>query len=159
VNDKNTVVVEQTNGQDWINSKLIEADWCKTETGYHAIINGQSISISLLPSDDAKTRVMYLNGKKYNTQLSDDMDLLLHKLGMDTAVSVKANVVKAPMPGMVLKIMVNEGDTVKKGDGLIVLEAMKMENIIKSAVDGIIKKIAIQVKQAVDKNQELIFFE
>ena len=62
------------------------------------------------------------------------------------------------MPGMVLNILVNEGDTIKKGDPLIVLEAMKMENILKSPTDGVIKKIPINKGVAVEKNQLLIQF-
>jgi len=70
----------------------------------------------------------------------------------------KVNDIKAPMPGMVLNILVDEGQEVKKGDALIVLEAMKMENILKSPVDGVIKKIAINKGVAVEKNQLLIQF-
>ena len=70
----------------------------------------------------------------------------------------KINDIKAPMPGMVLNILVNEGDTIKKGDPLIVLEAMKMENILKSPTDGVIKKIPINKGVAVEKNQLLIQF-
>lgn len=62
------------------------------------------------------------------------------------------------MPGMVLNILVTEGQEVKKGDALIILEAMKMENILKSPTDGTIKKIAITKGFAVEKNQLLIQF-
>ena len=63
------------------------------------------------------------------------------------------------MPGLVLRIMVNEGDTIQKGDALIVLEAMKMENIIKASGEGVVKKIVAQTKQAVEKNQVLMVME
>ena len=59
---------------------------------------------------------------------------------------------------MVLKILVTEGDQVKKGDALLVLEAMKMENIIKSPADGLVKKINAVQGTAVEKNQVLIQF-
>jgi biotin carboxyl carrier protein len=62
------------------------------------------------------------------------------------------------MPGMVLKILITEGDQVKKGDALLVLEAMKMENIIKSPADGLVKKINAVQGTAVEKNQVLIQF-
>jgi biotin carboxyl carrier protein len=63
------------------------------------------------------------------------------------------------MPGMVLRLHVNEGDKIKKGDPLLVLEAMKMENIIKAAGDGVVKKINISEKTAVEKNQVLIVMD
>ncbi len=62
------------------------------------------------------------------------------------------------MPGMVLNILVKEGDVVKKGDPLIVLEAMKMENILKSPTEGTVKKVAAIKGTAVEKNQLLIQF-
>jgi len=77
---------------------------------------------------------------------------------LDSLASKKVNDIKAPMPGMVLNILVTEGQEVKKGDPLIVLEAMKMENILKSPTDGTIKKIAITKGIAVEKNQLLIQF-
>ena len=66
---------------------------------------------------------------------------------------------KAPMPGLVLDIMVKEGEEVTEGQELIVLEAMKMENAIKSPQDGKIKKIAIKNQDKIDKNHTLLSFE
>ena len=73
--------------------------------------------------------------------LKDKYDDLLNQLGLDTASNKKDNEVKAPMPGQVLDILVKTGDTINEGDGLIVLEAMKMENIIKSTRDGVIQDV------------------
>jgi biotin carboxyl carrier protein len=70
----------------------------------------------------------------------------------------KVNDVKAPMPGMVFNVLVSEGQDIKKGDPLIVLEAMKMENVLKSPTDGTVKKIAVTKGVAVEKNQVLIQF-
>ena len=78
---------------------------------------------------------------------------------MDNLNQKKMNEVKAPMPGLVLRVMVNEGDAIQKGDALIVLEAMKMENIIKATGEGVVKKIIVQTKQAVEKNQVLMVME
>ena len=63
------------------------------------------------------------------------------------------------MPGLIIKIWVNEGDEVKKGDALLILEAMKMENVIKSPRDGKVKKLNVQLKQAMEKNQVMLEFE
>ena len=77
---------------------------------------------------------------------------------MDNLSAKKLNHIKAPMPGLVLSILVEEGKEVKKGDALIILEAMKMENILKSPADGIVKKIAVKKGVPVEKNQLLIEF-
>ncbi|HNM32873.1 MAG TPA: biotin/lipoyl-binding protein, partial [Chitinophagales bacterium] len=66
---------------------------------------------------------------------------------------------KAPMPGLVLDILVEAGQAVNKGDNLIILEAMKMENIIKASGSGTVKSIHVQKKDAVEKNQLLIEME
>jgi len=62
------------------------------------------------------------------------------------------------MPGLVLNILVEEGQDIKKGDALIVLEAMKMENILKSPADGKVKKVSVKKGVAVEKGQILIEF-
>ena len=92
-------------------------------------------------------------------EIKDKYDALLKQLGMDKMLGSKMNLLKAPMPGLVLNVLVKEGDSIKKGDSLLVLEAMKMENNIKAAGDGVVKKVNVQVKQAVEKNQVLIEME
>ena len=79
-------------------------------------------------------------------------------MGMDNNKK-KLKDLKAPMPGLVLDILVNEGDEVTEGQELIVLEAMKMENAIKSPQDGIIDKIQIDKQDKIDKNHTLLSFQ
>jgi biotin carboxyl carrier protein len=62
------------------------------------------------------------------------------------------------MPGLVVEVRLKEGDTVQKGDALVVLQAMKMENILKSPTDAVIKKIHIKKGDAIEKNQIMITF-
>ncbi|HEX3386534.1 MAG TPA: acetyl-CoA carboxylase biotin carboxyl carrier protein subunit, partial [Mucilaginibacter sp.] len=88
----------------------------------------------------------------------DQYDILLDQLGMSSLNSAHISEVKAPMPGLVLKISVKVGDVVKKGDNLFVLEAMKMENIIKSPADVTIRTIRIKPGDKVEKGQVLIGF-
>ena len=63
------------------------------------------------------------------------------------------------MPGLILEILVTKSVTVKKGDPIIILEAMKMENILTSPIDGVIKNIEVKAQQTVEKNNVLISFE
>lgn len=105
-----------------------------------------------------KIAVVKVNGNVYSLTIKDQFDQLLAQLGMDNLAASKVLQVKAPMPGLVLNVLVNEGDEVKKGDSLLVLEAMKMENMIKSPTDGTVKKIEIKQGDKVEKNQVLISF-
>ena len=89
-------------------------------------------------------------------KISEPIDLLLSKMGFDAKARNKAEAVKAPMPGMVLRILVEPGQAIKKGDGLIILEAMKMENILKAGADAVVKAIKVTEKTAVEKGTVLI---
>lgn len=148
-------------GALYLNDELIQADWMKTgENKYHLIYRDGSYNIELLTFEpESKELLLLINGVKHQVKVSNQYDELLKKLGMDKIAGNKVNDVKAPMPGMVLRLMVKDGDTIKKGDPLLVLEAMKMENVIKAAGDGVVKKINVNEKVAVEKNQVLITLE
>lgn len=127
---------------------------------FHVIKDNKSYNLELLKlNPEEKTVFVKINGLKYKFQLKDKFDDLLHSLGMDNLLVTKVSDLKAPMPGLVLSIDVEVGQEVKKGDALLILEAMKMENIIKSPTDGVIKSIAVKTGQAVEKNQLLLNFE
>jgi biotin carboxyl carrier protein len=127
---------------------------------YHMLLNGSSFSCEILDyNKEEKTLSIKVNNRVHEIHVKSKFDLLLEEMGLDSLLSAKVNDVKAPMPGLVLNVLVENGDSVSKGDGLLVLEAMKMENIIKSPADGIIKNVPIEVGAAVDKNQVLIELE
>jgi biotin carboxyl carrier protein len=143
-----------------LNGHAVNADVVKLDKNkFHVIINNSSYNIELLAKDEnAKNQIILVNGQKQSVEIKDKYDDLLKQLGMDKLMGNKANLLKAPMPGLVLKVLVTEGQAVKKGDGLLILEAMKMENIIKASSDGMVKKIHIEEKNIVDKNQKMIEF-
>ena len=127
---------------------------------FHIVFNNQSFVADIVEANTTeKTFVISINNNNYRVELKDQYDELLQFLGMDNLKKLKESEIKAPMPGRVLEIMKNPGDSIVKGDGILVLEAMKMENVIKSPVDGIIKKIVVEKSQAVDKNELLVEFK
>ncbi len=126
---------------------------------YHIIHNYKSYTAEFVQADyQAKAFTFKINGNTHTVSVKDQFDLLLDKLGMSNANAQKVNDVKAPMPGLILEIKVKPGQEVKKGDPIMILEAMKMENILKSPGDGVVKEIKVAVKQNVEKNQVLILF-
>lgn len=143
-----------------INAAEFEANIIKVREGvYHLIKDNASYNLEVVKHiPEEKKLVVKINNTSYTLDIKDKYDDLLHSLGLDSLAAKKVNDIKAPMPGMVLNILVSEGQEVKKGDPLIVLEAMKMENILKSPSDGTVKKIACTKGFAVEKNQLLIQF-
>ncbi len=123
------------------------------------IINGKPFTASLERIDiEEKNAIVNLNGKTLTVHITEPLDELLKSMGMDQTLSQKAKDLKAPMPGLVLAVNVEIGQVVHKGDKLVVLEAMKMENILKSPGDGTISAIHVKAGDAVNKNQKLIDF-
>ena len=132
----------------------------QSETSCHVIYKNQSFNIELISKEnDGKNIELNINGKNHTLNITDPYDKLLKELGIDITASLKVSEIKAPMPGLVLDILVSENDTVKLGDSLLVLEAMKMENNIKSPIDGIIKSVQVKKSTTVEKNQILIQFQ
>jgi biotin carboxyl carrier protein len=128
-----------------------------SENTYHVLTDNKSYNVELLSLDTStKMAVLKVNGNKYECEIKDQFDDLLKSLGLDNLNNVKVNDIKAPMPGLVLKTLIEEGQEFKKGDNLLVLEAMKMENILKAPADGVAKKIKVKAGDKVEKNEVLI---
>ena len=85
--------------------------------------------------------------------------MLIESMGFTTKSTNTVQYILAPMPGLILEINIRVGQEIKENDTLLILEAMKMENIITSPRHGIIKSITINKGDAVQKNQLLIEFE
>jgi len=159
--NNNEFIFEPKSGEVLINGKPVNADVVKlAKNKFHILLNHISYHVELSDKDESgKNMLLYVNGVKQTVQIKDKYDDLLKQLGIDKLMNKKSNAVKAPMPGMVLRILTEPGAVVKKGDTMLVLEAMKMENVIKADSDGVVKKINVETRQAVEKNTVLIEFE
>lgn len=123
----------------------------------NCIRNGRSVNATLSsPSITGKKISLELEGEAFEVTIQDELDLMLEKMGFDNVSTKKLKEIKAPMPGLVLEIAVTVGQQLMKGDKLLILEAMKMENSIILHDDATIKKINITAGQAVDKGQVLL---
>ncbi|MGB0176738.1 MAG: acetyl-CoA carboxylase biotin carboxyl carrier protein subunit [Owenweeksia sp.] len=143
-----------------VNGKDYQLDITPERNGLHLLKDNKSYRISYVDMDyNAKTFTIQVNGNAYTVEARDRFDLLLEELGMEDLAGSAINDLKAPMPGLVLSIDVKPGDSVSKGDALVVLEAMKMENVLKAASDAVVKSVAVEIGKAVEKNQILIEFE
>lgn len=159
INQDNTLTLDQsTDGTLLINGNEIAADIQLLKPGaYHLIVANKSYTVDVINSDrSTKKHTLRVNGKIMEVQLKDRFDELLKELGIDAAAGKKIGDLKAPMPGLVVEIPVEEGQQISKGDTLVILEAMKMENSLKAIGNGVVKKVLVKKGQAVDKNQLLI---
>lgn len=97
-----------------------------------------------------------LNGQRYSVKIKDEQALLLESLGFAQQTTTAQNALNAPMPGKILDVLHQKGDKIKKGDPLVILEAMKMENELTSPADGEVGSVHVQVGDSVEKNVTLI---
>ena len=143
-----------------VDDKLFDWDMIAVkENYYHIIKDNISYSVELVAADfETKKLTIKVNGEKFEVAAKDKFDILLKKLGMNNKASTQLKELKAPMPGLIMELKVTEGQEVKKGDTLLILEAMKMENIIKSPGDGTVKSIKVRQGDSVEKNSVLILF-
>lgn len=127
---------------------------------FHILDNNRSTEAIVLQSDfNKKQYTVKVNSNTYTVAINDTLDQLIAELGFEIGSSKQVNDIKAPMPGLILEISIEEGQEVKEDDSLLILEAMKMENVITSPRNGIIKSIKVTQGETVDKNSLLIEFE
>ena len=130
------------------------------EQSFHVLKGPEPFEVEILNSDFHRKRYqLRVNGKIYEVVLSDGLDQLISQMGFELGTSSAVAHIEAPMPGLILDIQVSVGQEVSEGDALLVLEAMKMENVILSPRDGVIKGIAVAEGAAVDKKDLLVEFE
>ena len=144
---------EIQDGEDW--------DIVKTKDGLFNIIYKEKSFIANVLSHDKKNKVfeIVINNNHYKVQLKDSFDEALIRLGVEHQEVDKDKAVVSPMPGKVVEVFVGAGDSVDEGDSLIVLEAMKMENIIKATKSGEVKHVYASVGDSVEKNCRLLVYK
>jgi biotin carboxyl carrier protein len=129
-------------------------------TEFNCLKDNQSVNAQLVQANLLnKTFTIETGGETYDVSIRDELDQQLEQMGFGAASGKQVKEIKAPMPGLVLEISVSEGQQVKEGDRILILEAMKMENSILIHADATIKKIAVTAGQAVEKGQVLVVLE
>ncbi|MBT8327401.1 MAG: acetyl-CoA carboxylase biotin carboxyl carrier protein subunit [Bacteroidia bacterium] len=158
VNNKSYSITKKED-QLLFENESINYDIIKLPDGsFNLIVDNISYSIEVLKKETATGKLsLLINGRKVESTLHNKLAVLLKSMGMEGGKK-KLKELKAPMPGLVLATNVKEGDEVEEGQDLLVLEAMKMENAIKSPQAGIIDKVFVTVNEKVDKNHILISF-
>ena len=156
-----TLSVNNTITFDLNESDLKNLDAVSMENNnFHVLKDHKPYKAEIVSADFlAKKYTIKVNNNTYEVAIADALDRLIKSMGIERGRTKVVNAIKAPMPGLILEISVEIGQTVKENDPLLILEAMKMENSFLSPRDGVIKSIAVEKGNAVDKGQLLIEFE
>lgn len=136
-------------------------DWKQLAPGVFDVRMGnRNVRIERMDGPDEKGNVtIRVNGVVQALQVLGPQQLLLESMGMSANVETQEKHVESPMPGKILQVMVATGTEVDEGDPLLVLEAMKMENVIRAPRSGVIAVVQAQVGEAVEKAATLVTYE
>ena len=127
---------------------------------YHLILDGVSFRCRVIALDrHAKRLTVEVNRRRFTVELADRYDQLVDRMGLAGDPVQATNEVIAPMPGLILDILCTAGQEVEAGTPLVILEAMKMENVLKASGTGRIREIRVELREAVEKRQLLIVME
>jgi biotin carboxyl carrier protein len=155
------VKVNDTFEFDFKKESISQLDAVSIETNkFHILHQNLPYKAEIVFSDfNQKKYTVKVNNNVYHIAISNPLDNLIKEMGFEVGITKQVNVIKAPMPGLILEINVEVGQTVKENDNLLILTAMKMENSLLSPRNGVIKSISIIVGHSVIKGDLLIEFE
>ena len=125
------------------------------------VAKGESVSFHSSDPDSllGKAVVVSIRGKEFTVLIDDTRSMLLKKFSTKASVGSGAHVVRAPMPGLISRVAIQVGEEVTDGQGLLVLEAMKMENEIRATGRARVKAIHAEKGKVVEKGEPLITLE
>jgi biotin carboxyl carrier protein len=128
-----------------------------TPEGYHVLELKKAYHVTTPKIGlNPKTGTIHVNNKRFRFDIMDQYDQLVNSMGLDAIAEVKVTDIIAPMPGLILDIMVKAGDEIEAGRSILILEAMKMENVIKAEGNGIVKSVNFEVGATVNKGAVII---
>ncbi len=125
-------------------------------TNYSLIVDNRSFEIEVDNSED-EYRVL-VDGRNYHVHLVDERRVRVGGAESDSQLHGRQRV-SVPMPGKVIAVLVSEGDVVEKGQGLVIVEAMKMENEVRSPSAGVVKEIRVKPGETVEGGAVLVIIE
>jgi biotin carboxyl carrier protein len=139
-----------------INDKVLEVDFQSIggQPVYSLIIDGKSYEAYVSPDEDEWQ--ILLRGRLYQARVEDEREKRLRAAAGGGESESSEFLLKAPMPGLVVAIPIEEGQQVKKGQVILILESMKMQNELKSPRDGIVNRLKVKAGETVEQKQTLL---
>lgn len=121
---------------------------------YLMMLDGHPRVVTVEQNEENTT--VTLNGTSIESHYRTDAEVTLEKLGITSGDAAAHREIRSPMPGLLLRMLVEPGETVSRGQGLVVLEAMKMENELSAPADGVIAAVHAEAGTSVAKNDLLV---
>ncbi len=139
-------------GEILVDGERLPADFMAVaeQSVYSLLLDNHSYEANISPSE-AGLEVL-LRGQRYVVEVEDERSRLLRRVGGAQLTDTGTFQLKAPMPGMVIGVPVEEGQQVAKGDDLVILESMKMQNELKSPRDGTVTRVRVKTGDNVQQN-------
>ncbi|MEC3908567.1 acetyl-CoA carboxylase biotin carboxyl carrier protein subunit [Tamlana sp. 2201CG12-4] len=155
------VKVNDTFNFEITNHELKKLDILRvSDSSYHILQDNKSFNVEIEDSNfNNKSYQIKVNGNVFQVSIFNELDTLINTMGFTVGTTKQIDFIKAPMPGLILEINVQAKQVVMENEPLLILEAMKMENVITSPREGVVKSITVNKGDAVEKNQLLIEFE
>lgn len=159
VNEKEFDIDLKSNHSAYVNETEYTIDLHRIGINQYSIIMNNQVFEINLKRDGLNQFEAECSHSNFTITVEDEKDQLLKRFNQLSEATHKIISIAAPMPGLVLKVEVEVGQQVNPGTGLIILEAMKMENEIRSIVSGVVKEIKVQEKTPVEKGEILLILE
>ncbi len=153
IEDQRYEIEIDKDGAILVDGEQRDVDFLNLGGSLYSIITENKSLEAVIDDDDSKVAVM-LGGQLFETQVLDERAMLL--VQRRGGLKITSGEVNAPMPGLIVMVTVELGQTVAQGDTVVILESMKMQNELKSPVAGLVKAIHVEARQAVDKGDMLV---
>jgi pyruvate carboxylase subunit B len=140
-----------------VDGRLVEASLSQADDSPVGALHLDRSAYPLIARRTAKGRwTLRMRGAAIEAEVVDERTRAIRDMAGVGAGPAGPRPIVAPMPGMVLRVEVREGDHVQVGQGVVIVEAMKMENELKAAASGIVTRVHIEEGQPVEKDQVLV---
>jgi pyruvate carboxylase subunit B len=154
-----TVVVDLDGTRVSVDGREVEARLAGSGELRHLLLDGRSVTLLARPGEESGQWALQLDGRNLVTEAVDERTRAIRSMTGTTSAGRGAHNVKAPMPGLIVRVEVAEGEVVQPGQGVVIMEAMKMENELKADGGGVVARVRVAPGQAVEKGTVLVEFE